>query len=320
MEDEKEEEKNIQYCSRGERLISCYIGPCGSLFVATAILVSAYLGSNYLKERAAAKALTERGVLTMEAIQVYSGIMRKQEEAENKLREYLFNSSIKIFSEADTFKLNEQMLNFELIANNFHESFNLKPFFEYMKEKMSVSSLSDSMHKEYLTRLYQTAQIIIEKQMLILEGAGDKFSRIVDIERLEQSHGSLQLEEDSLIVEGIERNYKTSVIKVNIESKEILLRLEVRTIKENATEVDKKTTEFWVSLFDFPMIHNVTLSYDQRCAIVLNEFTESCADITLATFPGSLASRGKPYYQETIQNLLATGKLFDEDSDKTKQW
>ena len=319
MEGKKEEEKNIQYCSRGERLISGYIGPCGSLFVATAILISGYLGSNYLKERAAAKARSERGVLTMEAIQIYSGIMRKQEEAENKLREDLFNSSIKIFSAADTFKLKEQMLNLELIATNFHESFNLKPFFEYMKEEISASSLSDSIHREYLTRLYQTSQTIIQKQMLILEGAGEEFSRMVDIERLEQSHGSLQLEEDSFTIEGIERNYKTSVIKVNIESKEILVRLEVRTPNENTTEVDNKTTEFWVSFFNFPMIHNVTLSHDQRCAIVLNEFTESCADIMLVTFPGSLTSRGKPYYQETIQNLLVTGKLFDENNNK-KQW
>ncbi|MCF6147811.1 MAG: hypothetical protein E3K37_04040 [Candidatus Kuenenia sp.] len=319
MEDKNEEEKNIQYCSRRERLINCYIGPCGSLFVATAILVSGYLGSNYLKERTAAKARIERGVLTMEAIQVYSGIMRKQEEAENKLREDLFNTNIKIFSKTDTFKLNEQMLNLDIIATNFHESFNLKPFFEYMKEKISASSLSDSIYGAYLARLYQTAQTIIHKQMLILEGAGDKFSRMVDIERLKQSHGSLQLEEENLMVEGVERNYKTSVIKVNIESKEILVRLEVRTIKMNTAEVIKKTTEFWVSFFDFPMIHYVTLSYDQRCAIVLNEFTETCADITLVTFPGSLAIRGKPYYQDTIQNLLVTGKLFNETNNK-KQW
>lgn len=309
--EEKEKAKKEKYLgTKFEKFTTHYLGTCGSLIIATAILISGYLGSNYLKERAAAKARSEKGVLTMEAIQIYSDMMREQEEAENKLHEDMFNSSMKVFSMPDTYKLEEQILNLELLALNFHETFNLKPFFRFIREQIPVSSVYDP--KEiYLTRLYATAKSIVKKQMMVLEGEGEKFSRMVDLERLGQIHGSLQLEEESLVVEGIKRNYKIYVRKANDKLKEMLVRLEIRTQKKSSEDVNTIISEYRLDYFNFPMIHNVTLLHDQRCAIVLNEFTESCADITLVTFPGSLAVRGKPYYQDVIQNLLITGKLVD---------
>ncbi|MBE7547069.1 MAG: hypothetical protein K8F34_16170 [Candidatus Kuenenia stuttgartiensis] len=313
---EKEKAKKEKYLgTKFEKFTTHYLGPCGSLIIATAILISGYLGSNYLKERAAAKARSEKCVLTMEAIQIYSDMMREQEEAENKLHEDMFNSSMKVFSMPDTCKLEEQILNLELLALNFHETFNLKPFFSFIREQIQVSS-GYAPKEIYLTRLYATAKSIMKKQMMVLEGEGEKFSRMVDLERLGQIQGSLQLEEESLIVEGIKRNYKIYVRKANDKLKEMLVRLEIRTQRKSSEDVNTIISEYRLDYFNFPMIHNVTLLHDQRCAIVLNEFTESCADITLVTFPGSLAVRGKPYYQEVIQNLLMTGKLFDENINK----
>ncbi|MCF6147810.1 MAG: hypothetical protein E3K37_04035 [Candidatus Kuenenia sp.] len=312
-EEKGKAEKNLG--AKFEKFTTHYLGPCGSLIIATAILISGYLGSNYLKERAAAKARTDKGVLTMEAIQIYSDMMREQEEAENNLRKDMFNSSMKVFSLPDAYDLEEQLLNLELLALNFHETFNLKPFFRFIREQIPVSSVYDPKEM-YLTRLYTTAKSIMKKQMMIVEGEGEKFSQTIDLERLGQIQGSLQLDEESLVVQGVKRNYKIYVQKANYELKEILVRLEIRTQKESSEDIDTKISECRLDYFNFPMIHNVVLSHDQRCAVVLNEFTESCADITLIAFPGSLAVRGKPYYQDVIQNLLVTGKLFDENINK----
>ena len=57
-----------------------------------------------------------------------------------------------------------------------------------------------------------------------------------------------------------------------------------------------------MGFFDFPMIDNTRLDRDQRCAVVLNAFEDTSADITVAFFPGSYASlKEKPYYQEVVQ-------------------
>jgi hypothetical protein len=49
------------------------------------------------------------------------------------------------------------------------------------------------------------------------------------------------------------------------------------------------------------------LSHDQRCAITLNNFEDSFANITVVYFPGSYASlKEKPYYQEVVKELLKT--------------
>ncbi len=70
------------------------------------------------------------------------------------------------------------------------------------------------------------------------------------------------------------------------------------------------TTPFWVGPFDFPMIENLRLPSDQRCAFVLNNFTKGVsANFSLISFPGSYASlKEKPYYQDIVRDLVASSK------------
>jgi hypothetical protein len=60
------------------------------------------------------------------------------------------------------------------------------------------------------------------------------------------------------------------------------------------------------------MIDNSRLLDSQRCAVVLNAFSEQSADITLVLFPGAYASlKEKPYYNEVIESVLNANKKLD---------
>src|SRR5574341_352252 len=82
-----------------------------------------------------------------------------------------------------------------------------------------------------------------------------------------------------------------SLLEADPKTKNIKVRLEVRRLNPKAPEdVETNEAEFGVGFFDFPMIDNTRLSHDQRCAIVLSDFTELSANISLLEFPGSHAS------------------------------
>jgi len=103
------------------------------------------------------------------------------------------------------------------------------------------------------------------------------------------------------------------VQEADVKARELKVRLEIATPLDTAGRVETSSAEFWVSFFDFPMIDNVRLGRDQRCAVVLNAMEEGVADITLAYFPGSYASlKEKPYYQEVVQNLMRANEQARE--------
>ena len=59
-----------------------------------------------------------------------------------------------------------------------------------------------------------------------------------------------------------------------------------------------------MSYYDFPMIDNTRLTGGDRCAIVLNGFSDYSADITVVLFPGAYASlKEKPYYSEVLESV-----------------
>jgi hypothetical protein len=139
--------------------------------------------------------------------------------------------------------------------------------------------------------------------------------------------GSYLLEEESLELDEIKRDFRISVLKADSAAKELKVKLEIlRTPKLFADdeEVDTDDEEeapreakFWLGFFDFPMIDNTRLSGDQRCAIVLNDFErnevgEWGIDITVIYFPGAYASlKEKPYFHDVVQKLVKTKYLFD---------
>ncbi len=298
--------------------LSIILQPMGGLLTALAVAGLGFIGSSYLKNREVAEiGARERAQAVETNVRLYTELISRREEAESALRKDMFNSIIGSFLTPGPNSPEKQVLNLELLAYNFHESLNLKPLFAHLKKQVGDSQ--DPAQRDYSERLNKVATEITRKQMLILEAAGKKFDRTIDLDTLNKTPGGIPLDEATLTVDNIKRDFQVFALAADPKTKEIKVRLDIRTPNDTGESAESNAAEFWVGFFDFPMIDNTRLSHDQRCAIVLTAFGKSSADITTVYFPGAYAGvREKPYYQEVIQNLLASSQLIGEVKTKTK--
>jgi len=290
----------------------------GGLLTAITVAVFGFIGSNYLKDREITEnASRERMQANETNVRIYTELMSRREEAESALRKDMFVSMIQSFLKPGTTSLDEKVLNLELLSYNFHESLNLKPLFFYIIRQIRVSH--DPRKKEYLERVQNVAAEITRKQMLVLEGAGTKFYRVIDLDFLKTSPGGIPLDEGTLTLEGIQRHFSIFVQTADHATREMKMRLEIRTPQDTLGNLETSSVEFWVGFFDFPMIDNTRLGHDQRCAVVLNAFEDNSADVTLVYFPGSYASlKEKPYYQEVVENLMRSNSLLNQGTEQPR--
>lgn len=284
----------------------------GGLLTAVTVAILGFIGSNYLKDRESAETASRERMQASEAnIRIYTELMSKREEAESVLRKGMFDSMIQSFTKSATISMDEKVLNLELLSYNFHESINLKPLFIFFERQIRASK--EKSKGEYLDRVHKVATEITRKQMLVLEGAGRKFDRHIDLDTLAANPGGIPLDEDTLTIENITRHFSIFVEKADMDTRELKVRLEIRTPTDTSGNFDINSAEFWVGFFDFPMIDNTRLANDQRCSVVLNAFEDNSADVTLVYFPGSYASlKEKPYYQEVVQKLMRTNAQINQ--------
>lgn len=269
--------------------VDIVLRPLNGLFTALAVALLGYYTSNILRQREM-RETNER---------VYTELMSSREQAESALRKDMFVSIIQSFLRPQSASLEDRMLNLELLAYNFHESLNLKPLFVHLNKQIAASS--EPNKAEYYTRLNQVAREITTRQMVLLEQVGKKFSRTVDFDKLRANPGGIELEQESITLNGTEREFMLSVVEADPRRRELTLELGVRTPQESPLV---RRLTFHVGYFDFPTIDNTRLSRDQRAAVVLNEFGEGGADLTLVLFPGSYASlKEKVSYDEVVEKL-----------------
>lgn len=270
--------------------------PVGGLLTALAVAGLGYFGSRVIERQQQFDA----------NFRLYSELMSKREESESSLRKDMFKSIIDSFLKPgmQNSSLDAQLLNIELLAYNFHESLNLKPLFLQL-EKTILALKNGPERKDQFDRLERLAREVTRKQTLSLEEAGAKFDRQIDLDSLKNSPGGIELDEDSMTVDRVKRLFRIVVMEADPKTKNLKVRLEVRTLSDSLAENDTPNiVEFWISFFDFPMIDNTRLSHDQRCAIIMTNFDEQSVDISVLDFPGSHASlREKPYFDEIINNL-----------------
>ncbi len=290
--------------------VSLLLQAGGGLLTAVTVAILGFIGSNYLKERESAEVASRERMQANETnVRIYTELMSKREESESALRKDMFVSMIQSFLRPASSSLDERVLHLELLSYNFHESLNLKPLFMYIDRQIRTSN--DRLKDDYFARVHKVAAEITRKQMLVLEGAGKKFDRVIALDSLEEA-GGIAMQEESLTLDGIERHFSLFVQEADRRTGELRLRLEIRTPKDSLGTFETNSAEFWIGSFDFPMIDNTRLASDQRCAVVLNAFEDNSADITLVYFPGSYASlKEKPYYQEVVQNLMKTNSLMN---------
>ena len=252
-------------------------------------------------------------------VRLYAELMGRREEADTSLRKDMFNSAIKSFIEARPVSVEKEVLNLELLAYNFHESIDISPLFKDVYEQLldPRSTIREADREKYRGRVESVAREVIDKETAALEIAGkldgDLFfedlkpqGSIVIADRL-PGRGTRQEDEDVAPA----RDFEVKVLRVNKERREMRVALKVRTL-ENSGSSDSKNKEasllvstFWVGFSDFPMIDNTRLSEGYRCALVLRDFDELHARMTLIYFPTSRAAlKDKPYFDEMMDDLL----------------
>ena len=263
--------------------------PLNGLLTALAVALLGYYTSTILRQNET-RQTNER---------VYTELMSSREQAESGLRKDMFLSIIQTFLRPEAAGLEARMLNLEMLAYNFHESLNLKPLFSHMDRLITAST--DPGKTGYVNRLNQVAREITTRQLVLLEQVGKKFGRTVDFDKFRASRGGLELEPEKLTLDNTEREFMLSVLEVNLQRRELTLELGVRTLRESS---QPQRRSFHLGYYDFPMIDNTRLSRDQRAAVVLNQFDEGGADLTLVYFPGSYASlKEKVSYDEVVERL-----------------
>ena len=149
------------------------------------------------------------------------------------------------------------------------------------------------------------AREIARKQMIVLEGAGKRFDRTID---LSTDPDGTTLEHATLTLDSVQTDLDIDVVHVDRETREVVVSVSIET-PDPAQGRQTKVATFTVSFFDFPMIDNLRLAQGQRCALVLTNFSDHSADLTAVLFPGAYASlKEKPYYNEVLESVLNASK------------
>ena len=273
------------------------VQPLGGLFTALAIGVLGFKSSEFLDRRQAIETNTR----------LYSELMSKREESESALRKDMFQTIIGSFVNAsDKGDLDAGVLNLELLAYNFHESLNLKPLFLDLKRRIArglehpPSPAAKEQYVEYMDRLERVAREIARKQVIVLEGVGKQVDRSID---LSVDPAGTSLEPATLTLDSLQATIGVDILAVDKVDKEIELQISVETPDAKLGR-QTKTATFRVGYFDFPMIDNTRIAGGDRLAIVLNNFSDYSADLTIVLFPGQYASlKEKPYYSEVIESV-----------------
>jgi hypothetical protein len=277
------------------------LAPMGGLLTALAIALFGWITSSKLDQRQALETNTR----------LYSELMSRREESESALRKDMLVSIIANFLNPDKNDLNNDVLSLELLAENFHESLNLKPLFMDLmrrikrEEAATPSAAKKADYDAYKDRLENVAREIARKQMIVLEGVGKRFDRTIDMSS--DPDGS-SLDPAAMTLDSVQTTVSIDVVHVDRDNREVMVSVSMET-PDPTQGAQTKVATFTVSFFDFPMIDNLRIANGQRLALVLTNFSDQSADVTAVLFPGAYASlKEKPYYNEVIQSVLNASK------------
>lgn len=113
---------------------------------AVTVALLGFLTSQYLSKRQA----------TETRVQLYAQLMSQREQSDSALRKDMFRAILESFLKESSKSLDEQVLNLELLAYNFHDALDLKPLFIYLNKKIVASH--DPAKADLLKRLERVAR------------------------------------------------------------------------------------------------------------------------------------------------------------------
>ena len=280
-------------------------------------------------------------------IRLYTEMMGRREQADSDLRKDMFKSILDTFMRKDPKlshddQLDQEVLNLELLADNFHESLDLAPLFKHVRRH--IPDQEKGPYAEMRKRLEKVAQEVISRQVTILSDSGMVETGETLLQNVDSMKGYLYFNSHFIpdpnfkVGEGVSRlclsmdstdkvrhyrQFRLEVTEYDPRWREARVRLYVSQVLDKATceqpdlplaankEID---TNFWVGLFDFPMIDNTHLSHGERCAVSLTELNPPYnLKVALAYFPASRASlKDKPYYDDLVHDLVGDQQMDKE--------
>jgi hypothetical protein len=272
-------------------------------------------------------------------LRLYADMMGRREEADSALRKDMFKSILDTFMQKDPKMkfdqyLDQQVLDIELLAYNFHESLDLGPLFKHVRRQIPNDDTSPNADKRH--RLEKVAREVNLRQLTVLSDSGAVVMGNAELDKVIAGTGHVTFIDpytvsgkESKPTEGVprvcvhlnpstgEQHYRQfgmEFIDYDPRSREVQARLYVSRplAVSDCHRVDldlvgnkEIDTTFWVGLFAFPMIDNTRLSHGERCAVSVTTLTPDEVQFALAYFPGSRASlKDKPYYDELMHDLL----------------
>jgi len=284
-------------------------------------------------------------------MRLYTEMMGRREQADSDLRKDMFKAVLDKFMSNDSAnmkpleKLDQQILELELLAYNFHESLDIGPLFKRIhKQVMKVTGPEGEAMR---VRLEDLAQEVKEQQLNALTGM-ERYGRDnvdprqavkpqlvvkVPLPTVDNPQGNIlwgPLRTEPQFLAGtptlyclyldksnsfrIYRQFKLDFTHYSLTRREVEVWLMVsRPLSKedcNKEVFNPLTTEvetrFWVGLFAFPMIDNTRLSEGERFAVSLNPMSEAQPlQARLAYFPESRASLKDKPYYDEILRRLS---------------
>jgi hypothetical protein len=263
-----------------------------AIVIPLTVAILAFFANNYLEKRQASE----------ERIQLYSELMGKREASESALRKDMFSSIIDSFVNDKNESLEEDTLNIELLAYNFHDSLNLKPLFIHLQNKIKASEKPEDQDKKdkLLTRLNILSEEIIDNQLYVLKEVADTEEIIIKYDVLDTEFITKNF---ILNIEGIKREIEIQVNEHDAINNRFRVALFIKDLLDENSEVFL-VNQSWITLFDFPTVDSVRLSKDGRLSVSITDYDDLSAVLTVALFPGSYASlKEKPYYEDILKQL-----------------
>jgi hypothetical protein len=267
------------------------------------------------------------------------------------LNTFMTRGDVKLTSDQ---QIRQEILSLELMAHNFHESLDIGPLFKDVGRRIPTqAATSGNREKDQKEidglrgRLENVAHEVIERQLTVLSESGsvergNTLPELVKDFKAFVMFGANAVPDPSFPSgEGVTRlclstvstddtrhyrQFKVEIIDYDAAIREVYIRLYVSQLLTEAEcrqptldlagkrEVD---TNFWVGLFDFPMIDNTRLSNSERCAVSLTALNPNVLSLAVVYFPGSRASlKDKPYYDEVIRDLVRARRNAIEEPDR----
>jgi len=263
-----------------------------AIVIPLTVAILAFFANNYIEKRQASE----------ERIHLYSELMSKREASESALRKDMFSSIIDSFVNDKNESLEEDTLNIELLAYNFHDSLNLKPLFIHLQNKIKASEKSEDQDKadKLLARLNILSEEIIDSQLYVLKEVADTKEIIIKYDVLDTEFITKNF---ILNIEGIKREIEIQVNEHDAINNRFRVALFIKDLLDENSEVFL-VNQSWITLFDFPTVDSVRLSKDGRLSVSITDYDDLSAVLTVALFPGSYASlKEKPYYEDILKQL-----------------